>query len=130
VSARWFRVAYARNAFLRLLAERELALDALRPADGVRAMVAFAAEYRPQHGVLDELRCTWGPTDAGFRFAIARRLQREGQPETPLTLTFVVPDSEARRSTGDVVVTTFAQATATGGYRALARARVLERTLG
>lgn len=130
MSPRWFRVAYSRNAFLRLLDERGTGLDRLTPADGVRAMVAFAAEYRPQHGVLDELRCHWGPGDDDFRFAITRRLQREGQPEAPLTLTFIVPASDARQTTGEVVISSVAQATSTEGYRALARARVLERTLG
>ncbi len=123
-------MAYARNAFLRLLEERELELDALTPADGVRAMVAFAAEYRPQHGLLDELECSWGPTEAGFRFAITRRLQREGQAEAPLTLAFLVPASRSRPGVGHRLITSVAQAIATDGYRALARARVLDRVLG
>lgn len=127
MSPRWFRVAYSRNAFLRLLSESGLHLDTLTPAAGARAMLAFCAGYRPQHGVLDELVCTWGPVADGFAFSITRRLQRDGQPETPLRLRFIV--DSATPEAGRAVVSTLAEVRATEGYGALGRARVLAREL-
>lgn len=127
MSARWFRVAYARNAFLRCLAESGLDLGTLTPAAGARAMLAFSAGYRPQHGVLDELVCAWGPTSTGFEFSITRRLQREGQPETPLRLRFVLSAGEP--AAGSAVVTTLAEVRETPGFQAARHARVRERTL-
>lgn len=127
VSPRWFRVAYARNAFLRLLAESGLSLGELTPARGVRAMLAFTREYRPQHGVVDELVCAWGPVEGGFEFTITRRLQREGQPEAPLRLRFVV--SKAEEPAASATVSTLAQILDTPGYRVLRHARVLGREL-
>jgi hypothetical protein len=127
VSPRWFRVAYARNAFLRCLAESGLDLGTLTPAAGARAMLAFSAGYRPQHGVLDETVCAWGPTSDGVEFSITRRLQREGQPEAPLRLRFRI-DAPAP-GTAEAVVTTLAELKATDGYRAVGRSRVVERSL-
>jgi hypothetical protein len=127
VSPRWFRVAYARNAFLRLLADSDLDLSTLTPAAGARAMVDFCAGYRPQHGVLDELVCSWGPADGGIEFAITRRLQRDGQPEAPLRLTFVLAVTTPEH--GEAVVESLAQVRTTPGYRAIGRARILSRRL-
>ena len=90
-------------------------------------MLAFAADYRPQHGVLDELVCAWGPEGDGFEFSITRRLQRDGQPEAPLRLRFLVSTTET--VAGTAVVTTLAQLRATTGFQAARHARVRERTL-
>lgn len=128
MSIRWFRVAYARNAFLRLLADSGLDLSTLTPATGARAMVDFCAGYRPQHGVLDELVCSWGPVEAGgFEFSITRRLQREGQPEAPLTLRFLL--SAAGEPAGTATVTTLSEVRDTPGFRATRHTRVRERML-
>lgn len=127
MSPRWFRVAYARNAFLRCLAESGLDLATLTPAAGARAMLAFAAEYRPQHGVLDELVCSWGPAPDGLEFSITRRLQRDGHPEAPLRLTFLLANAES--VAGSAVITSLAELRETPGYRATRHARVRERTL-
>ena len=90
-------------------------------------MVAFAAEYRPQHGVLDELVCAWGPTEGCFEFSITRRLQREGQAEAPLRLSFLL--SNADSAAGTAVVTTLAEVRATAGFQATRHARVRARAL-
>lgn len=125
----WFRIAFARNAFLRLLAERGLRLDAMTAAEGIRAMVDFSRNHKPQHAHVDELLVSWGPRDDGFEFAIVRRMQRDGQPEAPLSLVFRYALTPARDLSGTAVVTNRQDATGTDGYRAIARAAVLDREL-
>ena len=47
--ARWFRIAYAENAFRRSLAEQGLDLEALRAPEAVRAVIGFYRAARAQH---------------------------------------------------------------------------------
>lgn len=86
--SRWFRIAYARNALLRLLAEERLELDSLTLAEGIRAMQHFIDDWRPQHGEVDELEAQWGPADDGFELALVRRMRRHNQPEVRVSLVF------------------------------------------
>ena len=92
-------------------------------------MLQFALDYRPQHAHLDELICSWGPRGDRFEFAITRRLQRDGQPETPLSLVFSFALTPARNISGGSPVTTLRDATSTDGYRGIVRAAVLERRI-
>lgn len=124
---RWFRVAYARNAFLRVLSGSGLELGTLTPAAGARAMLEFCAGSRPQHGVVDELVCAWAPHEAGFEFSLIRRLQREHEPEAPLHLTFTIAGTVA--DSGSVVVGSLTEIRGTPGYRAIGRSAVVARRL-
>jgi hypothetical protein len=117
----WFRIAYARNAFLRSLGGP---IDSLTLAQGARAMVAFARDFRPQHGELDVVECSWGPGGGGFEVSIRRRMQRHGHPETTLSFTFVYALTPARQIAGSS-----RDITGSAGYRAVARATILERRL-
>lgn len=51
----WFRVNYAQNAFLRVLASKGWALETLSVEQGNTAMLEFYRDYRPQHGGEDAL---------------------------------------------------------------------------
>lgn len=126
----WFRIAFANNAFGRLLAERGLRLDEVTVAEGIRAMVDFSRDHKPQHAHLDELLVSWGPRENRFEFAIVRRMQRDGQPEAPLSLVFGFALTPSRLISGSALVTSQRDATGTAGYRAIARAAVLDRSLG
>jgi hypothetical protein len=119
VPAHWFRISFARNAFLRSLGSP---IESLNLARGVRAMVAFGRDYRPQHGELDVLECSWGPGGEGFEFAIARRMRRHGHPENELALVFEYSASPTRSTSGRASVTAVRDVTATEGYRAISRA--------
>jgi hypothetical protein len=126
VAAHWFRILYARNAFMRSLSSP---LASLRAADGIRAMLAFQHSYSPQHAELDVLECSWAPIGDRFEFAITRRMQRHDNPEVTLSLVFAYALTPARRLEGSAVLTTLRDATSTPGYRAITRATVLDRRL-
>lgn len=126
MATHWFRITFARAAFLRTLS---IPLESLAVADGVRAMVAFQADHRPQHAHLDTLECAWGPRGERFEFALTRRIHREGQPESTLSLAFEYALTPPRELSGSVLVTSVRDVTATAGYRAIARASVLARRL-
>jgi hypothetical protein len=126
VAAHWFRIPYARNAFMRSLSSP---LASLAAADGIDAMLAFRHSYRPQHAELDMLECSWGPAGDSFEFAITRRMQRHDHPEATLSLVFAYALTPARRLEGSAVFATLRDATSTPGYRAIARATVLDRRL-
>ena len=120
----WFRILYARNAFLRSL---EVPLDTLTPAEGIAAMERFMSEFRPQHAELDVFECSWGTTGDRFEFALTRRMQRHGHPEATLNLVFEYPASPTRTSLRGTAPGTDAKRTA--GYRAISRATVKARRL-
>ena len=79
-NARWFRIAYSRNAFLRHLAAQGLTLETLGPTEGERAMRSFMTDFRPQHAELDTLSVR------GTTFT--RRMQRHDHPVAALRLSF------------------------------------------
>lgn len=90
VPGRWFRIPYAQNALLRLLAEHGATLPELSVAEGIRWMIHFQHNHKPQHAELDQLSCSW----SGRELAIVRRMRRHGQPETTLSLVFgYTPDA-------------------------------------
>lgn len=119
VPRHWFRIAYARNAFLRSLGGP---VDGLGVAAGTRAMVQFVHDFRPQHAELDTLECSWGASADGFEFAIGRRMLRHDHPEVTLSLCWRFAPSPARVVSGRATVATLREVTATEGYRAVARA--------
>ncbi|CAN5177678.1 hypothetical protein BH09ACT5_BH09ACT5_15180 [soil metagenome] len=124
---RWFRIAYAQNALLRSL---DVPLQLLSPGDAVRAVLSFQAGYRPQHADLDALACSWGPEDGLFAFSLERRMHRHGHREAVLALRLAFVLTPARTALqGRSNVASSRDATATAGYRAIARAAVVERTL-
>jgi hypothetical protein len=86
VPARWFRIAYARNAFLRHLAAQGIELDDLTAARAAEAMVRFQRDHRPQHGELDELTASWGPVGDDWGLVFERRMTRHDHPERRLRL--------------------------------------------
>ena len=122
--ARWFRIAYAQNALVRSL-ERPLA--SLVPSEAVAAMLAFQAGYRPQHAELDELGCSWGPRDGVFVFSLERRMHRHGNSPATLSLELTVALTPARAALAGSAPGTDARSTP--GYRAVARATVLDRAI-
>ncbi len=126
MAAHWFRIPYAKNAFLRSL---DAPLDSLTLVEGIRAMLAFERDYKPQHARLDRLGCSWEPTGERFEFVISRRMQRDGQPEKTLALTFSYALSSAAGIHGTIAIDGPRDATATEGYRAVVNAPVLERRL-
>ena len=90
--AHWFRITYSRNAFLRLLTELGLELDALTVDEGERAMRSFMAAYRPQHAEMDRFSAT-NRTARGHRERVfARRMQRHDHPVSTLRLVFELED--------------------------------------
>ncbi|HOT34037.1 MAG TPA: hypothetical protein PL156_04845 [Rhodoglobus sp.] len=127
--AHWFRITYARNALLRSLAEAGLDLGALTPSSGLKAMLDFARDFRPQHAELDELFCRWGPTEQRYEFAIVRRMRRHDHPEAQLSLVFEFAPTPSRVGSGTAAVTTERDATSTDGYRAIVRAAVVGRRI-
>lgn len=91
----WFRILFSKNAFLRSAGVKTA--DALSPSEGLRAMGAFYRDHRPQHAEPDGdvLEVRWGsPTD--YELTIVRRMQRHGQPEHVLELTYVFRSTEQR----------------------------------
>jgi hypothetical protein len=129
VPGHWFRIAFARNAFARLLAERGQGLDESTVAEGIRSMLEFSRDHRPQHAHLDELVVRWGPNGDRFEFAIVRRMQRDGQPESPLSLVFGFALTPGRHGSGSAPIGSVRDATTTEGYRAIARAAIHSREL-
>lgn len=89
----WFRIAYAENAFLRVLKANDWRLETLSVQQGNDAMLEFYREYQPQHGGEDALELAW----RGREFAITRRMTRSDDGTTrALALTFTL---ERERST-------------------------------
>lgn len=125
----WFRIAYSRNAFVRLLAERDQSVETLSLAAGIRAMLDFREHHKPQHAELDELSARWAPVQGGYEFSIVRRMHRHDHPESELALTFRFAPSRTRTAAGSTVITSLRDATATAGYRAISRAAIVDRQL-
>lgn len=120
--ARWFRIAYAPGALARSLA---VPLDSLTASTAVAGMLQFQRDHRPQHAELDELSCSWGPHDGRFEFRLERRMQRHGHAEATLSLVLgyaLTPARAALAGTGAV-------STSSPGYRAIARAAVIDRAI-
>jgi hypothetical protein len=82
----WFRILYAKNAFVRSL--RGVKPASLSPADGLEAMISFYRDHRPQHTGKgdDALEFGWKTDGDGFQLAICRRMQRHGSDDPPRTL--------------------------------------------
>jgi hypothetical protein len=120
----WFRIVYARNAFLRSL---ESPLDTLTPAGGIAAMQRFMRDFRPQHAELDVFECSWRPDEGGFAFTLTRRMRRHGHPEATLNLVFEYAASPTRTSLRGSAPGSVAKGTE--GYRAISRATVRARRL-
>jgi hypothetical protein len=95
----WFRILFAKNAFERSIGKRKP--DALSPAQGLRAMVAFYRDHRPQHAETDGdvLEVRWGSNDS-YELSIVRRMQRHGQPEHVLELTYAFAVTPQRAALG------------------------------
>lgn len=123
MAAHWFRIPYAKNAFLRSL---DGPIAELTVSSGLDAMLAFGRDFRPQHAHLDTLECSWGVVGDRFQFALTRRMQRDRQPEFRLSLVFGFARSPARAIEGSAPLE---HAKRSDGYRAIARASVLERDL-
>ena len=94
----WFRILYAKNAFVRSLGG--VKPESLSPAAGLAAMIAFYRDDRAQHtGKGDDvLEFSWATDDDGFWLAICRRMQRHGSddPMRTLGLTFRFASTERR----------------------------------
>lgn len=84
--ARWFRITYARNAFLRHLAAQGAVLDELTALGAAEAMVGFQRDFRPQHGEIDQLIASWGPDGVDWSLVLERRMTRHDHPERRLRL--------------------------------------------
>ena len=126
--SRWFRIAYSHNAFVRFLDEHGLSLDLLTVAQGTRAMLAFFAESKPQHGEMDVLEVSWGPTDGRFEFRVTRRMRRHDQPEAQLALVFVFTPAE-RSTLGSAPLNSWQDVVGLEGYQAIRGARPTSRRL-
>ncbi len=100
---RWFRITFARNAFLRVLSERGASLEELTVAEGIRAMGDFARGHRPQHAELDLAYSVARAVEGGYELSVVRRMRRHDYPESALTLAF---DFDER---GQVVARTLTQ---------------------
>jgi len=85
---RWFRIPYARNAFVRLLAAHGLALEALTVEQGEEWMRRFFAEHKPQHAESDRLTSAARPVRGHHERVFARRMQRHDHPVSTLRLVF------------------------------------------
>ena len=91
---KWFRIAFAKAAFERLLAERGLTVSQLDVAAGVEAMVEFYQNHGAQHttnGGEDALHVAWDADERSAEFVIARRMMRsdDGTVIHELALRFV-----------------------------------------
>ena len=82
----WFRILYAKNAFVKSLGG--VKPESLSPAAGLSAMIAFYRDHRAQHtGKGDDvLEFSWATDDDGFWLAICRRMQRSGSDDPVRTL--------------------------------------------
>lgn len=106
--ARWFRIAFAENAFRRHLASLGEPLESLRISGAVAAMTGFYTAFRAQHARIledgDGLLWQWGPDADASRFTvgITRQLIREGddQPIVQVTLCLSYRWTPARRTLG------------------------------
>lgn len=106
--ARWFRIAFAENAFRRHLTERGESLDELRIGSAIAAMTSFYSALRAQHARIsddgDGLLWQWGPDADAARFTagITRQLIREGddQPIVQVTLCLSFRWTPSRRALG------------------------------
>lgn len=125
--SRWFRIAYSRNAFLRFLGEQGLELEALTVTRGVRAMIGFFEQCRPQHGERDWLEVTWGPSPDGYEFSVVRRMQRHGHPEAPLSLVFTFAPRGDSAVDGSAPISRWQDVTDLPGYAVIRGARPLRR---
>jgi len=108
VPARWFRIAYAENAFRRYLGEVGEPLDGLRAGGALAAVTGFYAASRAQHTRLrdqgDGLLWQWGPDADATRFTacLTRQLIREGddQPIVQVTVRLAYRWTPSRRALG------------------------------
>lgn len=83
MAKKWFRIAFAKAAFERLLAERGLKAAQLDVATGVDAMVDFYENHGAQHtagGGEDALHVAWDADEHSAEFVIARRMVRSDNP--------------------------------------------------
>ena len=95
VPGRWFRIPYARNAFVRLLAAHGLALEGLTVEQGEEWMSRFYAEHTPQHAESDRLTSAARPVRGHHERVFARRMQRHDHPVSTLRLVFELDDDGA-----------------------------------
>ena len=91
---KWFRIAFAKAAFERLLAERGLTVSQLDVTTGVDAMIDFYQNHGAQHtsvGGEDALHVAWDADEQSAEFVIARRMTRsdDGNIARELALRFV-----------------------------------------
>lgn len=126
--SRWFRIAYSKNAFVRLLDEEGLGLDSLSVMHGTMAMLTFFDKSKPQHGESDVLELSWGPTDITFEFRVIRRMRRHGQPEVQLALVFGFTQA-GRTTSGSAPLHSWRDVVALEGYQAIRGARPVSRHL-
>lgn len=110
-----------------MLDEQDIDITTMTAPTGVRAMLDFMDQYRPQHGDADELWCSWGPRDEMFEFAVSRRMQRHGHPDTTVGIAIDYRLTPARRSlVGETRIDVPRDAKATPGYHAVSGASPLE----
>ncbi len=91
---KWFRIAFAKAAFERLLAERGLTVPQLDVVAGVDAMLEFYQNHGAQHtsdGGEDALHVAWDADAQSAEFVIARRMTHSdhGNVTRELALRFV-----------------------------------------
>jgi hypothetical protein len=105
--ARWFRIAYAENAFRRYVAEQDRDIDALRASEAVRLVLGFYRAARAQHALVsdegDGILWQWGPDADATRFTVdlTRQLIREDDEAiTQLCVTLVYRWTPGRRLLG------------------------------
>ncbi len=113
---------------MRVLDEHGLSLDSLSVAQGTRAMLAFFAESKPQHGEVDVVEVSWGPTDGTFEFRVTRRMRRHDQPEAQLALVFVFTPA-GRSTSGRAPLNSWQDVVVLEGYQAIRGARPTSRRL-
>ena len=128
MAVRWFRISFARNAFLRLLAEHGLALETLSVMHGMRAMTDFVTNHKPQHAELDELAVEWAPAGEFFELSVVRRMRRHDQPAVELRLTLGYTGAHNMTS-GSSPASTWRDLRELDGYKIVRGSRVRYRTL-
>ncbi|MDQ2698767.1 MAG: hypothetical protein M3Y46_08240 [Actinomycetota bacterium] len=94
----WFRILYAKNAFVRSLDGAKP--ESLSPAAGLDAMIRFYRDHRPQHTEPgdDVLEFVWHSDDDAYELRICRRMQRHDsdEPVRTLDLTYRFARTERR----------------------------------
>jgi len=107
VPSRWFRIAYAENAFRRFAVARGTDPATLHAPEAVSLALAFYREMRAQHARIqdqgDALLWQWGPdADAqAFTVDLTRQLVREDRDDiTQLALTLRYRWTPVRRRLG------------------------------